>query len=203
METTAARIRSARQRAGLSQSQLADRLSVSRQAVTKWENGGGLPDVENLKAMARLFDVSVDYLLVDTSPDSPTATTLRQPIDLASYAPHRIRGKLVGSRAHAAVLDAYPDASEVWALSRVLETTRKQNVVEWLSALAIDTPFGLFGTTDAVNNHDADYLVTKPHQQVLVRVGKHELESRELNETITAASFTLGHDRFRRTTQVR
>ncbi|MDO4269594.1 MAG: helix-turn-helix transcriptional regulator [Eubacteriales bacterium] len=46
-----------------SQEQLAELLHVSRQAVTKWESGAGLPDVENIKSVADLFDVTLDSLL--------------------------------------------------------------------------------------------------------------------------------------------
>lgn len=48
-----------------SQEQLAELLNVSRQAVTKWENGNGMPDIENLKAISNLFDVTLDSLLHD------------------------------------------------------------------------------------------------------------------------------------------
>lgn len=47
----------------LSQEELAERLCVSRSAVAKWETGKGIPDVENMKALAALFQVSVDELL--------------------------------------------------------------------------------------------------------------------------------------------
>ncbi len=47
----------------LSQEELAGRLCVSRSAIAKWETGKGTPDVENLKALAALFQVSVDELL--------------------------------------------------------------------------------------------------------------------------------------------
>lgn len=60
------RIKELRTRNGLSQAALADRLHVSRQAVTKWEAGRGIPDVDNLRAMAALFGVSVDHLLDGT-----------------------------------------------------------------------------------------------------------------------------------------
>lgn len=56
-------IRKLRKEAGLSQEQMAERLAVSRQAVTKWETGAGAPDLENVVAIARLFNVTVDSLL--------------------------------------------------------------------------------------------------------------------------------------------
>jgi len=47
----------------LSQETLAEKIGVSRQAITKWETEGGLPDIENLMAIATLFSVSIDELL--------------------------------------------------------------------------------------------------------------------------------------------
>lgn len=54
-----------RKEGGLSQEELAERLSVSRQAVSRWENEGILPDCGNLLEISRLFGVSTDYLLND------------------------------------------------------------------------------------------------------------------------------------------
>lgn len=48
-----------------SQEQLATMLNVSRQAVTKWENKGGMPDISNLKMLSNLFNVTLDSLLDD------------------------------------------------------------------------------------------------------------------------------------------
>ena len=54
-----------RKQAGLSQEKMADKIGVSRQAVTKWENGTGTPDISNLMAIADLFQISVDELLLN------------------------------------------------------------------------------------------------------------------------------------------
>lgn len=48
---------------GLSQEQLAERMRVSRQAVTKWESGEGMPDTLNMKQLSKLSGHSLDYLL--------------------------------------------------------------------------------------------------------------------------------------------
>ena len=58
-------IRNLRKEAGFSQEQMAERLGVSRQAVTRWETGLGTPDLDNLVAIADLFGVTVDGLLRD------------------------------------------------------------------------------------------------------------------------------------------
>lgn len=48
-----------------SQEQLAEILNVSRQAITKWESGKGMPDISNLKMISNLFNVTLDSLLHD------------------------------------------------------------------------------------------------------------------------------------------
>lgn len=52
-----------RRAAGLSQEELAERLNVSRQAVSKWENGAAQPELSKLVELSRLYSVSVDELL--------------------------------------------------------------------------------------------------------------------------------------------
>lgn len=61
--TFAEKLKSIRKKAGLSQEQLAEKLGVSRQAVTKWETETGIPDIENMMAISALFDISIDELL--------------------------------------------------------------------------------------------------------------------------------------------
>lgn len=57
-----------RKKAGLSQEALAEKLGVSRQAVSKWETAEATPDVGKLAPMARVFGVSIDWLLSDEEP---------------------------------------------------------------------------------------------------------------------------------------
>lgn len=57
------KLKTIRKQAGMSQEQLAEKLGVSRQAVTKWETDAGIPDIENIMAVSALFDISIDELL--------------------------------------------------------------------------------------------------------------------------------------------
>lgn len=61
-----------RKEAGLSQEELADKLAVSRQAVSKWERGEALPDTDNLIRLARLYNVSIDEI-VGYAPEKETS----------------------------------------------------------------------------------------------------------------------------------
>lgn len=59
------KLQSLRKQKGMSQEQLASQLTVSRQAVSKWELDSSLPDTENVVQLSKLFEVSIDYLLYD------------------------------------------------------------------------------------------------------------------------------------------
>lgn len=70
-------LKETRKQASLSQEQLAEKLGVSRSAVAKWETGNGIPDVDNLKVIAQLLNVSIDYLLDDR--EGMEVQVLREP----------------------------------------------------------------------------------------------------------------------------
>ena len=59
----AEKLKTLRKEKGISQEALAEKINVSRQAITKWETGLGLPDIENLIAISSLFGESLDNLL--------------------------------------------------------------------------------------------------------------------------------------------
>ena len=59
------KIKECRKQAGFSQEQLAERLNVSRQAITKWETNKGIPDIANLIAISDEFGLSLDELIKD------------------------------------------------------------------------------------------------------------------------------------------
>jgi transcriptional regulator with XRE-family HTH domain len=58
-----------RKKNGWSQEELAERMDVSRQAVSKWESAQAIPDLERILCLSRLFGVSTDYLLKDEMKD--------------------------------------------------------------------------------------------------------------------------------------
>jgi transcriptional regulator with XRE-family HTH domain len=63
--TLGEKIHQLRKERGLSQEQLASKVTVSRQAISKWELGEAVPDVHNIVQLSKLFNVSTDYLLLD------------------------------------------------------------------------------------------------------------------------------------------
>ena len=67
-----------RKQNGLSQQDLADRLGVSRQAISRWETGAVQPLADSVRGLAQVFQVSTDYLLNDDL-DDPTPLHSPQP----------------------------------------------------------------------------------------------------------------------------
>ena len=71
------KVRMLRKEHGFSQEELAEKLNVSRQAVSKWENGQGYPEMEMVLRISELFGVSLDYLFKDDEREekgSPTGS---------------------------------------------------------------------------------------------------------------------------------
>ena len=71
----AEKITKLRKQQGWSQEELAARLDVSRQAVSKWESMASMPDLDKILKMSHLFDVSTDYLLKDDALEEPGSGT--------------------------------------------------------------------------------------------------------------------------------
>ncbi len=74
-----------RKKCGWSQEELAEKLGVSRQAVSKWEGAQSVPDIDKILSLARAFGVSTDYLLMDeiempeaSAPETDTESSVRR-----------------------------------------------------------------------------------------------------------------------------
>lgn len=72
-----------RKKEGLTQEELAEKLNVSRQSVTKWESGQALPDIEKVKEIAYFFSTSVDSLIGEI--ESKTENKIKKRIDDIGY----------------------------------------------------------------------------------------------------------------------
>lgn len=71
------RIQHLRKVKGISQEELADKIGVSRQAVSKWESEQSVPDLDKVITMSEYFDVTCDYLLKGI--ESPRADEVKRP----------------------------------------------------------------------------------------------------------------------------
>lgn len=69
---------------GWSQEDFAEKLNISRQAISRWENGTALPDAQNILQISKLFNVTTDYLLNDdyeSDSDIPAVLTATKETD--------------------------------------------------------------------------------------------------------------------------
>ena len=176
--TLGEKIRVARRKCGLSQEQLAERMSVSRSTIAKWETDKGLPDVGNLKVLARLLNVSVDQLLDEG--EAMEEPVIREPYHLAAYG-HGCK-KVKKDRV---VRERFPEA-------KIYTLFGRQELTE-LEPLAGKLPDCHMGMQDAVKNTDkAFYLVEKDERQYLVTVTDVFVEIRLLEQPLRGSSFSFG-----------
>lgn len=73
------KLKGLRVKSGLSQEKVAEQLYVSRQAISKWENDEAFPDMANLVAIAKFYNVSVDYILSEDEEKSNPQNTNMTP----------------------------------------------------------------------------------------------------------------------------
>lgn len=75
------KIMTLRKSRGWSQEELAEKLDISRQSVSKWENGTSIPEIDKILALSELFGVSTDYLLKDELEQEPVQGELSESKD--------------------------------------------------------------------------------------------------------------------------
>lgn len=81
-----------RKKAGLSQEAMADKLGVSRQAVSRWEVGSALPDASNVLQLSKLFSVTADYLLNEEYESDRDVPAIKSVTQKARYHMHWMLG---------------------------------------------------------------------------------------------------------------
>ena len=187
--TLGEKIKDARKQCGLSQEQLAEKMSISRSAIAKWETDKGLPDIDNLKALAGFLNVSVDYLLDDEERIDELVT--REAYDLASY------GKGSKKRKKDRVIrEKFPDA-KIHTLLGNLRLTKSEKVIDNLLGFFTDAPFGTPELINSFKNMDKEfYLVARAGNQFLVTVTDEFIETRKFTKPITADKFEIGNWKF-------
>lgn len=183
MMTLGQKLKEIRKRFGMSQEQLVEILNVSRQAITKWENDGGLPDVSNLQEIAKTFGITVDYLLDDEN--QLPALSLRKELDKEKY-----KNKIT---MYQEVLKEYfPEPYEIFVLSRF----KKQNFFELLIDTFIAPEIAPVDTADALSDMSPYYLVKKGEYKLLVNIKNYVLEIVELPVTTKEKRFVYGKNKF-------
>lgn len=166
---------------GLSQEKLAEKLNVSRQVITKWETDGGLPEISNLKSVAKLFGVSVDYLLDE-----------EQNVDYPILREEIILDKNNYSNRYDYVVSylkkEYADQGSIYALTEVgKENSKLTEIIDFLT-------FGISNLsyiTEWISSPAIWFVVEMETQNLIVKATKNVIEIRELSSLVDTNKFTF------------
>lgn len=194
-KTLGKKLKSARKEAGLTQEQLAVKLMVSRQAITKWEADKGMPDIENLKSLSQLLGVSIDYLL--DNGEQLNISVIREEINLEEFTYERkLNGRWVKKAGDMVVRSKYPNAEIHYLMGKQI-ATKGEKIMDNVIGFLTDAPFGLPDIINGMKNTDKEfYLVNEADKQYFVIVFDEFIESRQLSEKITAHKFEIGNFSF-------
>lgn len=178
--TLGEKLKEVRKRFGLSQEQLAEIMNVSRQAITKWETDGGIPDVTNLQELSKVFGITVDYLLNDEN--QLPALSIRKVLDKDKY-----KNKI---SSYASILkEYYAEPYEVYNLVR----RKKMTKLEWILDLFT---WGIHDDIDGISDLSPYYLVKKDNLKFLVNIKDWVLEVIELPSNTNDKKFSYGNNKF-------
>jgi len=83
-----------RKKSGLSQSEVAEQLNISRQSISKWENGRGYPDIDNLVLLSQVYEVTIDDLLKENEKLKKKILVNKEEINLRKRTLKFIKGSI-------------------------------------------------------------------------------------------------------------
>lgn len=180
--TLGEKLKEIRKRFGLSQEQLAEIMNVSRQAITKWENDGGIPDVSNLQELSKVFGITVDYLLNDDN--GLPALSMTKQLDKDKY-----DGKI--SSYSVILKEYYPEPWKVYSLVREKKMSKLEATFDFLIGS------GTVDLADALNDMSPFYLVVKDNLKMLVNIKDWTLIVYELPSDTNVKKFVYGKNKFK------
>lgn len=182
------KLKQARLNAKMTQEQLAKKMLVSRSAIAKWESDKGMPDINNLKLISQLLDISMDYLLDENK--ELDLRIIKTPIDLKTFG--KGRKKVLKDRA---IRSVYPNA-KIMTLIAQEQLTKGEKIVD--TAVFLLTPLiDVIKFAKGLNNLDNEfYLVNDDNHQYLVVATSEFIEAHELNEHINEKKFSIGNYEF-------
>ncbi|MGN1342397.1 MAG: helix-turn-helix domain-containing protein [Bacilli bacterium] len=178
--TLGEKLKEIRKKFGLSQEQLADIINVSRQAITKWENNLGLPDVSNLQELSKVFGLTVDYLL-NSDNDLPPLV-MRKELDKDKY-----NSKI--SSYNNILKTFYPEPWEIFILTKNPKMGKLEGILDLLTG-------GDYYLIKGVSDLSPYYLVTKDNLKLLVNIKNWVLEVSELPINTNVKKFTTKGNKF-------
>lgn len=187
--TLGKKLKEIRKSFGLSQDELAEMMHVSRQAITKWENDNGLPDVSNLQELSKVFGLTVDYLLDDDK--QLPALSMRLELNKEDY-----KNKI---SMYSEVLKKYFGGADIYVLVR----SKRMSFIDVIIDTFTIPWLGPVETADALSDLSTYYLVKKDRLKFLVNIKDYVLEVIELPDSINEKRFIYGKNSFRNTGKIK
>lgn len=180
--TLVKKLKEIRKRFDLSQEQLAEIMNVSRQAITKWERNGGIPDISNLQELSKVFGITVDYLLNDEN--QLPALSMRKVLDKDKY---KNKNKI---SSYSSILKEYfAEFYEIYNLVRRKKMTKLQWVLDLFT-------WGVHDDIDGISDLSPYYLVKKDNLKFLVNIKDWILEVIELPTNTNFKKISYGNNWF-------
>ena len=167
----------------MSQEQLAEKLCVSRAAVAKWETDKGMPDIMNLKAISKLLDVSIDFL-VDDGQETDFLVT-KEAIDLNLL---ELTGR-ARCKQDAAVLNRFPEAASITQVALIHQLNKIEWWADFLTCGLYTMIWGLSHWKTWTGHY---YLVDQGSRQFFVEVNDEFIVATSLPQPITKNKFYIG-----------
>lgn len=187
--TLGKKLKEIRKNFGLSQEELAEMMHVSRQAITKWENDNGMPDVSNLQELSKVFGLTVDYLLDNDKP--LPALSMRLELNKDDY-----KNKI---SMYSEMLKKYFGDADIYVLVR----SKKMSFIDILIDTFTIPWLGPVETADALSDLSPYYLVKNGDIKLLVNIKGYVLGVIELPVSTNDKKFIYGKNRFRNTGKIK
>ena len=181
--TLGQKIKEIRKKFGLSQEKLAEIMNVSRQAITKWENDVGIPDVTNLQELSKVFGITVDYLLNDAN-ELPLMI-MKKELDKNKY-----KSKL--SSYNEILKEYYAEPWEIYNLNR----SKKFKLTDFIIDTVVNPVISPVDTADMLSDLSPYYLIKKDNLKLLVNIKNWILTVVELPTDTNEKSFTYENNKF-------
>lgn len=170
--TLSEKIKYIRRTFDLSQEEFAEKINVSRQVVTKWENDGGIPEISNLKLLAELFGTSIDFLLDDEK-------QVEHPI-LIEKIVMKEKNTLSNRYDYAVeyLKKNYGNKGSIYGLSEA--NKERSPLGKAISFLTLDIPL----VTEWIDDFAIWFLVELKQCNLIIKTTKENIETRELSSIV-------------------
>ena len=167
-----------RKQANLTQQDLADKLNVSRQAITKWEKGVGLPDLDNIKKLSSIFNVKIDDLLDYKIED------IKLELDTTEEKIDKENSKF--KNVDKFILERFDNAESIERLTREVKLTFWQGVFDFFVGA------GTLEVADSLKTGLVyPYLITINNTDYLALVSKGKLMTKKLKNKFLEKSVVI------------